>query len=295
MTDQSTITEDTVTVNGDTQIHYTEYTTATSDTVGDPVLLLHGGGPGVTGVSNFPANVGPLSEHFRVIVPDLPGYGESSKNIDKSDPFGSLADGIRGLLDELGLASAVLVGNSYGGAAALRLALDTPDRVSRLVLMGPGGIGTTKALPTPGLNCLLNFYKGEGPTRAKLTEFVRGYLVHDPNIVTEQMLQNRWEEAVKPEVIANPPLTRPSGKGAPKTLWRMDLTRDKRLQWLKTPTLVLWGTHDRVNRPSGAKALADAMENAEAVLVARAGHWVQFERADLFNKLVTDYVKGELE
>lgn len=291
----TTINDQTATVNGDTEIHYAEHTTGTSDTTGDPVLLLHGGGPGVTGASNFAANTGPLAEHFRVIVPDLPGYGESSKTIDKSDPFGSLADGIRGLMDTLGIASAVLVGNSYGGAAALRLALDTPDRVSRLVLMGPGGIGTTRALPTPGLNSLLDYYKGEGPTRAKLTEFVRGYLVHDPNTVTEEMLDNRWQESIKPEVVANPPLTRPSGKSAPKTLWKMDLTRDKRLQWLKTPTLVLWGTHDRVNRPSGAKMLADAMENAEALLVANAGHWVQFERANLFNKLVTDYVKGELE
>lgn len=295
MTDHATVREDTVTVNGDTDIHFTEYTTATSDTVGEPVLLLHGGGPGVTGASNFTANTDALAQHFRVIVPDLPGYGGSSKNIDRSDPFGSLADGVRGLLDALGIGAAVLVGNSYGGAAALRLALDTPDRVSRLVLMGPGGIGTTRALPTPGLNSLLDFYKGDGPTRAKLTEFVRGYLVHDPNTVTEEMLENRWEEAVKPEVVANPPLTRPSGKNALTTLWNMDLTRDKRLKWLKTPTLVLWGTHDRVNRPSGAKMLADTMENAEALLVARAGHWVQFERADLFNKLVTDYVKGELE
>lgn len=287
-------TEHSVTVNGDTTVHYTEYTTETSDLSAEPVILLHGGGPGVTGASNFVRNVGPLAEHFRVIVPDLVGYGESSKNLDRSDPFGSLADGVRGLCDELGLAEATFVGNSYGGAAALRLALDTPDRVTRLVLMGPGGIGTTKALPTPGLNSLLDYYKGEGPTRAKLAEFVRGYLVHDPNTVTEEMLENRWTESTRADVVANPPLQRPSGKSALKTLWKMDLLRDKRLRWLKTPTLVLWGTHDRVNRPSGAKQLADAMENAEALLVARAGHWVQFERADLFNRLVTDFVKGDL-
>ena len=83
-------------------------------------------------------------QHFRVIVPDMPGYGRSAKGVDHSDPFGYLADMIRGLLDELGIDTAHLVGNSYGGAAALRLALDTPHRVDRLVLMGPGGIGTTR-------------------------------------------------------------------------------------------------------------------------------------------------------
>ena len=284
-----------VTVNAGTRIHYTEFVTETSDTTADPILLLHGGGPGVTGVSNFVRNTGPLSEHFRVIVPDLPGYGESSKDFDRSDPFGALADAVRGLMDELGIATAVLVGNSYGGAAALRLALDTPDRVSRLVLMGPGGIGTTRALPTKGLNALLDYYRGEGPTRAKLRAFVQGYLVRDPNVVTEQMLEDRWAESTRPDVVANPPLTRPSGPGAPKTLWAMDLTRDRRLAWLSTPTLVLWGTHDQVNRPSGARTLARLMENADALLVARAGHWVQFERAELFNRLVTDFARGALE
>ena len=62
---------------------------------------------------------------------------------------------IRGLLDELGIDSAHLIGNSYGGAAALRLALDTPHRVDKLVLMGPGGIGTTRGRPTAGLKSLL--------------------------------------------------------------------------------------------------------------------------------------------
>lgn len=93
---------------------------------GPPVLLLHGGGPGASGVSNYARNIADLAKEYRVIVPDLPGYGRSTKGVDPTDPFGHLADGIRGLLDELGLDKAHLVGNSYGGACALRLALDTP-------------------------------------------------------------------------------------------------------------------------------------------------------------------------
>ena len=90
------------------------------------MVLLHGGGPGASGVSNYSRNIDALAEHFRVIVPDLPGYGRSAKDVDHDDPFGYLADAIRGLLDELGIDTAHLVGNSYGGAAALRLALDRP-------------------------------------------------------------------------------------------------------------------------------------------------------------------------
>ena len=138
MTPTTTVTERTVSVGGK-EIFLTEAGR------GAPVVLLHGGGPGASGLSNFSRNVDALAEHFRVIVPDLPGYGRSSKGVDGSDPFGYLADAIRGLLDALGIDRASLVGNSYGGACALRLALDTPGRVDKLVLMGPGGIGTTRA------------------------------------------------------------------------------------------------------------------------------------------------------
>ncbi|MFC9492468.1 alpha/beta fold hydrolase, partial [Streptomyces hydrogenans] len=73
---------------------------------GAPVLLLHGGGPGASGVSNYSRNIAELSQEFRVIVPDLPGYGRSSKGLDPADPFGALATGIRGVLDQLGLEKA---------------------------------------------------------------------------------------------------------------------------------------------------------------------------------------------
>jgi 4,5:9,10-diseco-3-hydroxy-5,9,17-trioxoandrosta-1(10),2-diene-4-oate hydrolase len=120
---------------------------------GPPVVMLHGGGPGASGVSNYSRNIDALAKHFRVLVPDMPGYGRSAKGWEKqdqSDPFGYLADMIRGLIDELSIGTASLVGNSYGGAAAQRLALDTPERVDKLVLMGPGGIGTTRGLPSKG-------------------------------------------------------------------------------------------------------------------------------------------------
>ncbi|MEV0034062.1 alpha/beta fold hydrolase [Nocardia sp. NPDC050793] len=110
---------------------------------GPAVVLLHGGGPGASGLSNYSRNIEALAQRFRVIVPDMPGYGRSSKRVDQSDPFGDLASALGGLLDALDLPSAHLVGNSYGGAAALRLAMDRPEKAGRLILMGPGGIGTT--------------------------------------------------------------------------------------------------------------------------------------------------------
>ena len=257
---------------------------------GPAVVMLHGGGPGASGVANYSRNIDALAQRFRVIVPDMPGYGRSDKGVDHSDPFGYLALMIRGLLNELGVGSAHLVGNSYGGAAALRLALDTPQRVDKLVLMGPGGIGTTRGLPTAGLKSLLSYYAGDGPHREKLASFIRNYLVHDGASVPDDLIDLRYAASIDPEVVANPPLRRPSGLRA---LWRMDLTRDSRLQTLTTPTLVLWGRDDKVNRPSGGPMLLNLMPNAELVMTSHTGHWMQWERADLFNRLVTDFLSAD--
>ncbi|WP_055617207.1 alpha/beta fold hydrolase, partial [Streptomyces phaeochromogenes] len=253
---------------------------------------LHGGGPGASGVSNYGRNIAALAKKYRVVVPDLPGYGRSTKGMDVADPFGYLADHIRGVMDELGLERAHLVGNSYGGACALRLALDTPGRVDRMVLMGPGGIGTTRSLPTAGLNNLLNYYGGDGPSRLKLETFVRQYLVFNAADVPDSAIDERYRASIDPEVIAAPPLRRPSGPNALRTLWKMDFTRDRRLDRLPVPTLVLWGAEDRVNRPTGGRMLADRMPDCDLYVVANTGHWVQFERAELFNRLCADFLAG---
>ncbi len=81
----NTMTERTVRVHGK-DIFVAEAGT------GAPVVLLHGGGPGASGVSNYSRNIDALAEHFRVLVPDMPGYGRSAKGVDRSDPFGYLAD-----------------------------------------------------------------------------------------------------------------------------------------------------------------------------------------------------------
>jgi len=260
---------------------------------GPAVVMLHGGGPGASGLSNYSRNIDVLAESFRVIVPDMPGYGRSDKFFDHSDPFGFLADSIHGLLDDMGIQTAHLIGNSLGGAAALRLALDAPRRVGKLVLMGPGGIGMTRGLPTEGLKNLLSYYGGDGPSREKLATFIRSYLVYDGAAVPDALIDLRYQASIDPEVMADPPLRRPSGPTALRTLWRMDLTRDKRLRHLPTPTLILWGRDDKVNRPAGGPHLLDLMPNAELVMTSHTGHWMQWERAALFNQLVAEFLRPE--
>jgi len=172
------------------------------------------------------------------------------------------------------------LGNSLGGACALRLALERQERVERLVLLGPGGIDTTQQPPTEGLKHLLGYYAGEGPTREKIATFLRDYLVFDGSAVTEAVIEDRFAASVDPEIIANPPLAVP--KDLSKAL-PLDLAKDARLTTLATPTLVFWGMEDRVNRPSGARSLQGRMSNCDVYLFSRTGHWVQWERAAEFN------------
>ncbi len=272
-------TERTVTV-GQRQIHLTDIGS------GPAVLMLHGGGPGATGMSNYARNVDALAERFRVLVPDMPGYGKSSKGV-ADDPFGDLAATMDSMLEALDIERAHVVGNSLGGAVALRLALEKPQRVGRLVLMGPGGIGISSAAPTEGLKRMLGYYGGEGPTIEKLRQFICEELVFDGSRVTPEVLRERFEASIAPDVVANPPLRMPKDLAAFR---RLDLLLDSRLQTFPNPCLVLWGTEDRVNPASGAIALQQRMPICDVYLFGRTGHWVQWERADEFNACVAAFL-----
>lgn len=269
---------------GTRQIHLNEFG------AGPAVLMLHGGGPGASGLSNYSRNVQALAEHFRVLVPDMPGYGQSSKVVNADDPFGDLASAMLGLLDALDIGQAHVVGNSLGGACALRMALEQHGRVGRIVLMGPGGIGISQNPPTAGLKRLLGYYAGEGPTLDKLRSFIREDLVFDGSRVSEELVLERFEASINPEVMVNPPLRAPKDLEAFK---RMDFLLDPRLPGLSHPTLVLWGTEDRVNPPAGALALQTKLPACDVYLFSRTGHWVQWERADEFNAIVAAFLATE--
>lgn len=257
---------------------------------GPVVLMLHGGGPGASGVSNYVRNIESLASRYRVLVPDMPGYGQSTKGLDRADPFGDLASAMHGLLDTLGINRAHAIGNSLGGACALRMALDRPQRMGRLVLMGPGGVDTTRGLPTAGLKRLFGYYSGEGPSLDKLRTFIKGDLVFDGSQIPESLIRERFKASIDPEVVAMPPLVRP--KGLPK-FSKIDFTRDARLNTLPNPTLVLWGTEDRVNRPSGGRSLQKRMPCCDLYLFSRTGHWVQWERSAEFNAVVNAFLSQD--
>ncbi|WP_016743937.1 alpha/beta fold hydrolase [Rhizorhabdus wittichii] len=254
---------------------------------GEPLILIHGGGPGASGWSNYSRNVEALSRQFRLIIPDLVGYGQSDKPVLEGSRFGIYAKGMLGLMSRIGIEKVHVVGNSLGGGTAIKMALEAPDRIGRLILMGPAGLlAPSTPMPTLGVRQIMEFYGGEGPTREKLRAFLQT-MVYDSSFLTEELLDGRIAAATQPDLLANPPL----GRGGPppiEALWKENLAG------ITHDTLILWGREDRVNPMDMHLTLLAQLPNAQFTVFTRCGHWVQWEKAKAFNALVASFVRGEM-
>jgi pimeloyl-ACP methyl ester carboxylesterase len=261
----------------------------TASGAGPCLMLLHGGGPGASGVSNFAQNLPALSRHFRVIVPDQPGYGRSAKVIPPASEARS-AYGARkliGLLDHLGIRTAHVVGNSLGGRTALMMALTHPERIGRLVLMGPGGGSLSLLSPEPseGMKVLQNFYSPPGASLARMQALIE-VMMYDPSKAPPGLANARYEAAMAPESkeFFQHYFT---VKGAREPeLWR-DLEK------VAHRTLLIWGRDDRVIPLDGAFILLRRMPDARLHVFPRCGHWAQLEWQEEFDRLVTDFLLKE--
>ncbi|UNK81074.1 alpha/beta fold hydrolase [Sphingopyxis granuli] len=252
---------------------------------GPCVILIHGGGPGAYGFSNYRKNFLPLAEKgFRTVVIDLPGYGQSDyRQSSDGGLFTPMAEATLELIEHLGLDKASLVGNSLGGGAALRLAVDHPDRVDRMILMGPGGsLPATSTFPSEGLLRMLTFYDGDGPSIEKLDRVI-DLLVYDRSTITPELVKERFKTATLPHTMANPPL-----RGAAENP-RNELWRDK-LETLDHRTLIIWGREDRVLPLDMAFIMLKRIPNADMHVFSKCGHWVQWERPEEFNDVVSDFL-----
>ncbi|EHR50492.1 putative hydrolase or acyltransferase of alpha/beta superfamily [Saccharomonospora marina XMU15] len=272
-------------VRDDLRLHYHEAGTEHTETV----IMLHGGGPGASAWSNFGRNLEVFGKSFRTIAVDQPGFGRSDKPTDHPQYFTHSASAVVALLDTLGIEKAHLVGNSLGGGAAVRLALDHPDRAGRLVLMGPGGLSLNVFAPDPteGVKNLARFAAPPGPTKEKLEAFLR-VMVYDQSLITEELLQERFEAASTPESLAamaamGASFSRPDSYEQ-GMLWR-------EAHRLRQRVLLIWGREDRVNPLDGALLALKTIPRAQLHVFGRCGHWAQLEKFDEFNRLAIDFLK----
>ncbi|MGE0716519.1 MAG: alpha/beta fold hydrolase [Alphaproteobacteria bacterium] len=251
---------------------------------GQPVICIHGAGPGADSASNFRRNVDALSRHFRVVLYDMPQFGKSDKVVVDE---GRLAFNARVLADfmaGMGIAKAHIIGNSMGGQVALKLAIDHPERVGRLVVIGSGAVNRSLFTPLPveGVKMISDYYKGEGPTREKLRRLLET-IVYDPSFLTEEVFEQRYQASVEPE-------TRKLFVERQGPYRKEDLAPD--LPGIKSETLVVWGLDDRFGALDVGLQITRLMPNAQMHIFSRCGHWAQVEHAEAFNRLVIGFLGG---
>ena len=245
------------------------------------VIFIHGSGPGASGWSNFKHNIAPFQDAgYRCIVFDQWGYGKTSKPQDVDHTLDFFVDGLVSLLDHLAIKTAVLVGNSLGGAVALGLALRHPERIDKLILMAPGGIESREDyFAMPGILAMVKYPMGSPEfTKSVLAELLT-QLVYDPGQVDQELVDERWAtlETQNAHVLA--------------TMQVPDLS-DK-LPEIDIQTLVFWGTDDRFCPASGVWKILTMKGGVQAELVNYCGHWVMSEYPDHFNQRCLTFLSDQ--
>lgn len=249
---------------------------------GPVVVFLHGSGSGASGHSNFKGNYPALVEAgYRVIVPDHVGYGYSSKPLDVDYHLDFFVQCIKQLLDLAGVERYTLIGNSLGGAIALKFALDFPRSVEKLVLMAPGGVENQPDYFTmPGMQMMKEvFTSGKPITVDGMRDFFARAFVADPSVIDDQLVRERHAamQLQNPRVV--------------QTMVVPNL--EDRLGELNCPVLVFWGMNENMMPETGIMKLAKKIRDVRVLLLSRCGHWVMLEHRELFNRQCLDFLRND--
>jgi 2-hydroxy-6-oxo-octa-2,4-dienoate hydrolase len=247
---------------------------------GKPLFLLHGSGPGVSGWSNWAKSMSSFDDVWRVIVPDIAGFGFTPFQEGLKYDIKLWVSHVVGIMDALDISKASFVGNSFGGAVAIGLALFAPERVDRLVLLGtPAG----EFIQTAGLRGAYTYEPSIENMRALMALFP-----YNPSLITEQLVQSRYEASARPgaqeglrKLLPAPAEDGPTVvKGFPAAA----------LAKIKAPTLVVHGREDCVVPPECGLLIANSVPDADLHLFGRCGHWVQSEQPTRFVSLVRQFL-----
>jgi pimeloyl-ACP methyl ester carboxylesterase len=246
---------------------------------GQPVLFLHGSGPGVSAWANWRHALPPLSRSVRVVAPDIVGFGHTERPESVRYSLRTWTDHVWAFLDALDLDRVSVVGNSLGGRIAMQMAQDAPERLDRLVLMGSPGVGMTL---TDGLRALRGYEPSLEAMRSLLTE----YFAVDKSMITEDLVRIRYEASAE--------------SGAHEAYQKMffdpehagnDLAiTEEQVRAIPHPTLLVHGREDQIVPDDVAWRMVHLLPNADLHLFARCGHWTQIERSEEFNRVVREFL-----
>ncbi len=256
------------------------------DGSGPATVLLHGGGPGCTGWSDFGPTVPHLAPRRRCIVPDLLQYGSSDKPDIAEGVWDFHARNLLALFDALDLDAPDVVCNSWGGTAAIRLASLHPDRVGSLVITGSMPVLYGPLAPLPersrrGRNARDAYYGGEGPTWEKMRDLITRLEWYDPDRVPDETVTMRYEQSLDAG-------ERRLGESDEHRGTFQDLTQD--LLGLQVPVLFLWGMHDAFLTPDYPLMLARMAPRGSLFVMDRASHHLQEERPTEYSAVVNGWL-----
>ncbi|MDH3637842.1 MAG: alpha/beta fold hydrolase [Gammaproteobacteria bacterium] len=249
---------------------------------GPPVLLLHGSGPGVSAWSNWRSTLPALGKSFRVLAPDVVGFGFTETPPDLKFDTDMWAQHVIGFLDALDVPAAHLLGNSFGGALAAQVAVRHPERVNRLVLVG--SVATRFPLTEE-----LDAVWGYTPSFENMRDLMSIFM-YDSNQFDRDSIQLRLDTSQRPgrqEAFARlfP---------APRQRWVDALASpEAELAALRHRVLIVQGRDDRVVPMRASLQLHTLIERSELHLFGACGHWPHVEHAERFNQLVTDFLLAD--
>jgi pimeloyl-ACP methyl ester carboxylesterase len=246
---------------------------------GEPVVMLHGSGPGVSAMANWQHNIGALSQRFHVFAPDIVGFGATKRPDDIVYSLRTWTDHVWAFLDAHDIEKAAIVGNSLGGRIALQMATDRPDRITKMVLMGAPGVGMTL---TEGLAALRAYQ----PSHDAMRDLLRNYFAVDPTMITDDLVAIRYEASVADGASEayRAMFFDPRHAGS-----ELGITAEE-VRAIATPALLVHGREDKVVPMQVSVTMLGLLPNADLHVFSACGHWTQIERADEFSALVAHYL-----
>jgi 2-hydroxymuconate-semialdehyde hydrolase len=246
---------------------------------GFPVLMIHGSGPGVSAYANWRLVMPVLAQSRRVVAPDMAGFGFTDRPAGAVYSMDNWVAQAIGLIDALDLPQVDLVGNSFGGALSLALAIRHPQRVRRLVLMGAAGISFPL---TPALDAVW----GYEPSFENMRK-VMDWFAFDRNLVSDELARLRYEASIRPGFQESYSAMFP----APRQRWIEALaSREEDIRKLPHETLVIHGREDQVLPLSNSITLSQWIPCSQLHVFGRCGHWTQIEHAARFAQLVGNFL-----